>query len=54
MDSSVGLMEGATWATGRTVNKMEREYIETRMEFREKVSGTMVRKLDGLIDIVIS
>ena len=49
-DSSLGLTEDATWATGRTESKTEKVFIETKRESRERVSGATARKLDGLIE----
>lgn len=52
LENLYGLMEEYIEDNGEVENKMEEEYLYLKMEFKKLVFGVMVRKLDGLIDIL--
>ena len=49
MENFFGKMEEYIEVIGKMANKVEEAFIEMRMELKEKGSGKMGLKLDGLI-----
>ena len=47
MDNLVGLMVDVIWVIGRMVSKMVKVYTGISKEWRGKVYGVMLRKLNG-------
>ena len=44
MDSLIGQMEDVIKEVGKMENKMEKAYIQTQLENKDKVFGVMVKK----------